>query len=75
MITITTQVPPRRTEMHLLQEDLARAHCRSKLDDAEQNRRFYLANRMVRAQKRADRARQRADRATAKARLALARLV
>jgi hypothetical protein len=61
--------------MHLLQEDLARAHCRQKLNDAEQDRRLHLANRVVRAQKRADRARQRADRAAAKARLTLARLV
>jgi len=61
--------------MHLLQEDLARAHCRSMLDDAEQNRRFYLAKQLARTQKRAERATRRAERASAKARLTLARLV
>ncbi|MFG1817349.1 hypothetical protein ACGFIF_26575 [Kribbella sp. NPDC049174] len=61
--------------MHLLNEDLARAHCRSKLEDAEQNRRFYLARQMQRAQKQAERASRRAERASARARLALARLV
>jgi len=61
--------------MHLLQEDLARAHCRNKLDDAEQNRRFYLASQLVRAQKQAERATRKAERASAKARLTLARLV
>lgn len=61
--------------MHLLQEDLARAHCRSRLNDAEQNRRFHLASQLVRAEKRAERASRRADRASAKARLMLARLV
>ena len=61
--------------MHLLQEDLARAHCRSKLKDAEQNRRFHLAAKMARAQKHAERATRRAERASARARLALARLV
>ena len=61
--------------MHLLQEDLARAHCRSKLNDAEQNRRFHLAKMVVRAEKQAERATRRAERASAKARLTLARLV
>jgi hypothetical protein len=61
--------------MHLLQEDLARAHCRSKLDDAEQYRRFHLASQLVRAQKQAERATRKAERASAKARLTLARLV
>lgn len=61
--------------MHLLQEDLARAHCRSKLDDAAQNRRFYLASQVVKAQKQAERASRRAEKASAKARLTLARLV
>lgn len=61
--------------MHLLQEDLARAHCRSKLIDAEQNRRFHLARMIVRAEKQAERATRRAERASAKARLTLARLV
>ena len=61
--------------MYLLQEDLARAHCRSRLNDAEQNRRFYLAGRLARAQKHAEKARQRADRASSRARLVLARLV
>ena len=61
--------------MHLLQEDLARAHCRSKLNDAEQNRRFLLANKFARAQKHAERATRSAERASAKARLSLARLV
>ncbi|WP_246486596.1 hypothetical protein [Kribbella qitaiheensis] len=70
-----TQTSPRRVEMHLLQEDLARAHCRSKLNDAEQNRRFHLATQIARAQKQAERATRRAARASAKARLTLARLV
>jgi hypothetical protein len=61
--------------MHLLQEDLARAHCRSKLNDAQQSRRLHLANQVARAQKQAERARRRAERASAKARLTLARLV
>jgi len=61
--------------MHLLNEDLARAHCRSTLDDAEQNRRFHFARQMERAQKQAERASRRAERASARARLALARLV
>jgi hypothetical protein len=61
--------------MHLLHEDLARAHCRSQLNDAEQNRRFRLAQKMERAQKQAERATRRAERASARARLALARLV
>lgn len=61
--------------MHLLQEDLARAHCRQVLIDAEQSRRMHLANQLARAQRQLDRARRRADRASAKARLAVARLV
>ncbi|TDO35694.1 hypothetical protein EV643_122105 [Kribbella sp. VKM Ac-2527] len=61
--------------MHLLHEDLARAHCRSRLSDAEQNRRFRLAQTVARAQKQAERATARAERASAKARLTLARLV
>jgi hypothetical protein len=61
--------------MHLLQEDLARAHCRQLLIDAEQNRRLYLANKVARAQRQVERAKRRADRASAKARLAIARLV
>jgi hypothetical protein len=72
---MTTQISPRRVEMHLLQEDLARAHCRSKLNDAEQTRRFHLAAKVARAQKHAERATARAERASAKARLTLARLV
>ena len=61
--------------MHLLQEDLARAHCRQLLIDAEQNRRVHLAKQLARAQRRVERAKRRADRASAKARLAIARLV
>ena len=61
--------------MHLLQEDLARAHCRSRLNDAELNRRFRLSQQFVKAQKKAERATRRAERASAKARLTLARLV
>jgi len=61
--------------MHLLHEDLARAHSQSKLTDAEQNRRFRLAQQIERAQKQAERAGRRAERASARARLALARLV
>ncbi|WP_460665357.1 hypothetical protein [Kribbella swartbergensis] len=72
---MTNQISPRRTEMHLLNEDLARAHCRSTLNDAEQNRRFRLAQQIERAQKQAERAGRRAERASARARLALARLV
>jgi hypothetical protein len=70
-----TQTSPRRVEMHLLQEDLARAHCRAILIDAEQNRRFRLATQFARAQKQAERATRRAERASAKARLTLARMV
>ncbi|GAB2593224.1 hypothetical protein [Kribbella endophytica] len=65
----------RSIQMNLLQEDLARAHCRSLLNDAEQNRRFRLATQVARAQKQAERATRRAERASAKARLTLARLV
>jgi hypothetical protein len=61
--------------MHLLHEDLARAHCRSTLQDAEQNRLFRLARQIERAQKQAERASRRAERVSARARLALARLV
>jgi hypothetical protein len=61
--------------MHLLHEDLARAHCRRTLHDAEQNRRFRLAHQIEKAQKQAERAGRRAERASARARLALARLV
>jgi hypothetical protein len=61
--------------MHLLNEDLARAHCRQTLNDAEQNRRFRLALQIEKAQKQAERAGRRAERASARARLALARLV
>jgi hypothetical protein len=75
MFTMTTQIAPRRVEMHLLQEDLARAHCRRRLQDAQQYRRSRLVNQVVRAQKQAERAMRRADRAGAKARLSLARLV
>ena len=61
--------------MHLLHEDLARAHCQSLLHDAEQNRRFHLARKLEKAEKQAERAGRRAQRASARARLALARLV
>ncbi|GAA0621166.1 hypothetical protein GCM10009534_65520 [Kribbella sandramycini] len=61
--------------MHLLHEDLARAHQQSFLNDAEQNRRFRLAHQIERAQKQAARASRRAERASARARIALARLV
>jgi hypothetical protein len=61
--------------MHLLHEDLARAHCRHRLHDAEQNRRFRFARQLEKAQKQAERAGRRAERASARARLALARLV
>lgn len=61
--------------MNLLPEDLARAHCRSRMNDAEQNRRFRLSSQLVKAQKQAERATRRAERASAKARLTLARLV
>jgi hypothetical protein len=72
---MTNQTSHRRIEMYLLNEDLARAHCRSTLKDAEQNRRFRLAHQIERAQKQAERAARRAERASARARLALARLV
>ncbi|HEY0619809.1 MAG TPA: hypothetical protein VGD15_19545 [Kribbella sp.] len=45
------------------------------MNDAEQNRRFRLANQIVKAQKTAERATRRAEKASAKARLTLARLV
>jgi hypothetical protein len=69
------QLEHRSLEMHLLHEDLARAHCRTHLENAEQNRRFRLAQTIERAQKQAERAGRRAERASARARLALARLV
>jgi len=69
------QISHRSLEMHLLHEDLARAHQRSTLIDAEQNRRFRLARTIERAQKQAERASRRAERASARARLTLARLV
>jgi hypothetical protein len=69
------QTSHRSTEMHLLNEDLARAHCRASLKAAEQNRRFRLAHQIEKAQKQAERAGKRAERASARARLALARLV
>jgi len=72
---MTNQTSRRRTEMHLLNEDLARAHCRTLLKDAEQNRRFRLFHQIEKAQKQAERASRRAERASARARLALARLV
>jgi hypothetical protein len=69
------QISHRSLEMHLLHEDLARAHQQASLNDAEQNRRFRLAQKIERAQKTAERASLRAERASARARLALARLV
>jgi len=72
---MTNQTSHRRIQMHLLHEDLARAHCRTLLNDAEQNRRFRLAHQIEKAQKQAERAGRRAERASARARLALARLV
>ncbi|GAA1601526.1 hypothetical protein GCM10009789_64680 [Kribbella sancticallisti] len=45
------------------------------MNDAEQNRRFRLAQQFAKAQKKAERATRRAERASAKARLTLARLV
>jgi len=72
---MTNQISHRGTEMHLINEDLARAHCRSTLNDAEQNRRFHLAHQIEKAEKQAERASRRAARASARARLALARLV
>ncbi len=60
--------------MYLMQEDLARAHLRDQLNEAEQSRRLQLLLRLERAQRKAARASRRADRASAKARLALARL-
>jgi hypothetical protein len=60
--------------MYLMQEDLARAHLRDQLSEAEQNRRLQLLLKLERAQRKAARASRRADRASAKARLALARL-
>jgi hypothetical protein len=61
--------------MHLMQEDLARAHCRHRLAEAERERQRHLVNQVARAQRQAERARRKAERAGAKARLAVARLV
>lgn len=61
--------------MYLIQEDLARAHLRERLERAEQSRRQRLAMQLDQARRQADRARRRADRAAAKARLAVARLI
>ncbi|MGH3465072.1 MAG: hypothetical protein ACRDP9_26695 [Kribbellaceae bacterium] len=74
-MTNKTMTVSRRTEMYLMQEDLARAHLRAQLSEAEQSRRLQLLLRMERAQRQAARARRKADRAAAKARLAVARLV
>jgi hypothetical protein len=61
--------------MYLMQEDLARAHLRARLTEAEQNRRLHVIAQIARAQRQAERARRRADRAAARARLAVARLI
>jgi hypothetical protein len=71
---MTNQISHRRNEMHPLLEDLARAHCRERLAEAEQYRRVRLATKLVRAQRQAAKARLRADRSAAKVRLAVARL-
>lgn len=52
--------------MNLMQEDLARAHCRDRLYEAEQQR---YARNFVRARRLS----RKAERAAARARLALAR--
>jgi hypothetical protein len=70
----TNQISHRRNEMHLLLEDLARAHCQERLAEAEQYRRVRLATTLARAQRQEAKARLRADRSAAKVRLALARL-
>ena len=61
--------------MHLLLEDLARAHCQDRLAEAEQYRRTRLATKLIRAQRQEAKARLRADRTAARVRLAAARLV
>jgi hypothetical protein len=62
----TNQLPNRSIKMHLMQEDLARAHMRARLDEARLNRR---GNQLARAQRLSRRAR----RNEMQARLALAR--
>lgn len=62
--------------MHLLNEELARAQQRERLEAAHQAKHAYrarLAHRAERAARRAQRAARRADRAAHRARLALAR--
>lgn len=71
---MTNQISHRGNEMHLLLEDLARAHRRERLAEAEQYRRVRLATKLARAQRQAAKARLRADRSAAKVRLAVARL-
>ncbi len=61
--------------MYLMQEDLARAHLREALTEAEQARRLHVIAQVERTRRQAERARRRADRAAAKARLAVARLI
>lgn len=60
--------------MHLLLEDLARAHHLERLAEAEQYRRVRLTTMVARAQRQAAKARLRADRTAARVRLAVARL-
>lgn len=56
----------RRTEMDLIQEDLARAHCASRLEEAQEIRRSYEIARARRIARKA-------EKAALRARLALAR--
>ena len=64
--TITTNTANRSTEMHLIQEDLARAHIDARLQQARDLRR---GNQLSRARRLA----LRAERVSAQARLLLAR--
>lgn len=58
-------IPIRRTAMYLLYEDLARAHMRDRLAEAEQMRPVVRLLKLKRAQRRADSAGRRVRRALA----------
>ncbi|MGH3472900.1 MAG: hypothetical protein ACRDPG_12770 [Nocardioidaceae bacterium] len=57
---ITNDLPNRRTEMYLMQEDLARAHIDARLRQARASRLGYKLSRSDRLARRAERAKQQA---------------
>ena len=60
-----TQPPNRSRDMYLIHEDLARAHCRRRLAEAEEARRINRILAAKRLARRAERAALRARRAQA----------